>query len=138
VLPAPRAPAEHFASIRHADLIFLDCRERPEKDAGELEEPRSEKVMTRKTATFVLGSALALVAFSIAPANRQASAQEDCRVYREGSSQRAACDARLAKWMIQQNKRISREGASGGCGDRCEELIRQRNNAARKFEANDD
>jgi len=94
--------------------------------------------MTRKTATFVIGSALALASFSIAPANRQASAQEDCRGYREGSSQRAACDARLAKWMIQQNKKISREGASGGCGDRCEDLIRQRNRGARGFEAEQD
>jgi len=94
--------------------------------------------MTRKTMTFVFGSALALVAFAIAPVSRQASAQEDCRVYREGSSQRVACDARLSKWMIQQNKKISREGASGGCGDRCEELIRQRNRGARRFESNED
>ncbi len=94
--------------------------------------------MKSKTATFVLGSALALTAFAIAPASRQASAQEDCRVYREGSSQRAACDARLSRWMIQQNKRIMREGANGGCGDRCEADIRRRNEAARKFEANQD
>jgi hypothetical protein len=40
--------------------------------------------------------------------------------------------------MIQQNKKISREGANGGCGDRCEELIQQRNRGARRFEANPD
>jgi len=91
-----------------------------------------------KSKTFVLGSALALATFAIAPTTRQASAQEDCRVYREGSQQRAACDARLSRWMIQENKQISREGVNGGCGDRCEELIRQRDKAARQFESNVD
>jgi hypothetical protein len=92
--------------------------------------------MRSKTATFVFGAVVALAAFAAIPP--QASAQEDCRGYREGSRERSACDARLSKWMIQQNKKISREGANGGCGDRCEELINQRNKGARRFESNDD
>jgi hypothetical protein len=92
--------------------------------------------MRVKTATFVFGSVLALTAF--VATTPQASAQEDCRGFREGSRERAACDARLSRWMIEQNKKISREGASGGCGDRCEELINQRNRGARRFEAQED
>lgn len=94
--------------------------------------------MSSKTAILAFGTTLLLAASGTVANTGQASAQEDCRVYREGSGARAACDARLSEWMIQQNKKIMREGANGGCGNRCEEDIAARNRAARKFESNSD
>src|ERR1700730_14213416 len=141
---ARRLAAYHWTgpgqrNILHASVArACFCLKYGRRSAKDAAGNRSQIGDIMKSKTFVLGSALALATFAIAPTTRQASAQEDCRVYREGSQQRAACDARLSRWMIQENKQISREGANGGCGDRCEELIRQRDKAARRFESNED
>jgi uncharacterized membrane protein len=120
----------------------LNARERPEKDARGWKKPQSEKFMTRKTVTFAFGSALALAALSIASADRQASAQNfaapDCRGYPVGSRGRINCDARLGEWMRQRNQAIKREGARGGCGDRCQNLMNDRNDKVKGFKSHID
>ena len=84
----------------------------------------------------LLGAAAALGTLVSVSTMKPALAQEDCRVYQGAARDR--CDARLAKWMRQQNQKILNEGNRGGCGDRCQNLIDQRNRGARQFESDQD
>jgi hypothetical protein len=94
-----------------------------------------ERSMRGNIATVGFGVAFALAVLAIP---RQASAEDVAPYCANLSGQaRVSCDARLAKWMQRQNGRIKNEGANGGCGGNCEDLIAKRNKAAQGFEALD-